>query len=159
MKTVSEIMQLAVSQVAARDPALTPKKPQPLLPLPSLRPYYIGGFEEMGMVWVDSKVLDKMWSLNTVYYIRDSNPEPKDEWFSHADSTDDRYGIVVPIISLETVEQCDSVCFTNGRHRTRWLIDSGFSEIVVAMGLSQIPQAMSLGLVTRNVVCGDRLSL
>ncbi|MYM33712.1 hypothetical protein GTP38_05085 [Duganella sp. FT94W] len=152
-------MQLAVLQVAGRDPAMMPKKPQPLLPLPSLRPYYFGGFEEMNMVWVDSKILEKMWSLNSAYYIRISNPEPKDEWFSHANSTDDRYGIIVPIISLETVEQRDSIFFTNGRHRTRWLIDSGFSEIVVAMGSSQIPKAMSLGLVTRNVVDGDRLSL
>ena len=159
MKTISEIIKLAASQVAVRDPALTPKKPDPLQPLPSLLPYYIGGFEEMDMVWVDSKILDKMWSLNSAYYIRVSNPEPKDEWFSHANSTDGRYGIIVPIISLETVEQRDSICFTNGRHRTRWLIDSGFSEIVVAMGSSQIPKAMSLGLVTRDAVDGDRLSL
>lgn len=157
MTKISKIAQRVKAQLATRDPASMPKKPG--LPLPRLLPYLRSAFDSLELVWIDAKVLDQMWALNTAYYLPVSYPEPKNEWFSHPDSTDDRYGIIVAVIGLETVSQRDSVCFTNGRHRTRWLMSCGFSEIIAAIDSEQVSNAMRLGLVTRRVVDGDRMVL
>jgi len=109
------------------------------------------------MVWINAEMLDKMWQLNEAYYLESYNGEPKDAWFSHEDSNDPNYGIIAPEIWLETIGGKLTVGFKNGRHRTRWLIQCGFKELLIGMYRPAIVQAKQIGLA-RKAKFEDQMS-
>jgi hypothetical protein len=120
-----------------------------------MRIYTTTPFDFIELVWVDSGCLDKMWSHNSDDYVAVWKGEPCPKWFLRGGTND---AFIVPVLSVGTNHHEPDITFTDGRHRTRWLISNmGFKSIPIGIARDQIDYAKQIGLMIRPVNDGDEL--
>lgn len=108
--------------------------------------------EEFEAVWVDVAALESMWPAQ--YRVSSWNGPPCDTWFMRPEVPD---GLRLPLLSLTASKGHDPITFLNGRHRSRWMISRGLTEIPVGVAVNQIAVGKQLGLITRVAKAGDVL--
>lgn len=54
---------------------------------------------------------------------------PRDKWFLKGENNRK----VAFIAGIASIEDRDQISFTNGRHRTRWLLDEGLGELPICI--------------------------
>ena len=103
------------------------------------------------IVWISVNKLAELWDEPDVKIYEN----PKDSWFHPASN---RECIFIPEIQIESGDQFN-VFFVNGRHRTKWLIQQGYKEILVGILKSEIELGTRIGLIQRIFEEGDCLEL
>ena len=94
-----------------------------LLPVVSVSPHYVP-------VLVFADRLETHWKRNRGFYVASWSGSPRDRWFNF-----DRRGNKTAFLGALVCIDGDkgTVGFTNGRHRTRWLLQSGQGVIPVCV--------------------------
>ena len=109
-------------------------------------------------VWVDAKLFDRLWS-NEELYVADWIGDPKIGWFTYDRAGEKKEGIQIADVSLAIEEDKVSIGFTNGRHRTRWMLQHGLKEIPIGVWEEQIAPGIKAGIISRMVTQNDRVNL
>ena len=94
------------------------------------------------LVYAD--VLEKLWLKND-FYIQNWDGLPNKDWF-HPESGFFKTADVEVIVNNDKM----FIHFINGRHRTRWLLQTGESLVPVAFEENNITIAEECGLVFRQ---------
>lgn len=109
---------------------------------------------------VRADVLENLWR-RTPLYVGQWEGEPKRTWF-HYEWTRESMGtkkiaFLTADVSIGFDEGGHFINFVNGRHRTRWLLQSRLELIPVGLYGEHIDLAEKLGLFVRTVSMEDRL--
>ncbi|WP_143613073.1 plasmid fertility inhibition factor family protein [Thiohalospira halophila] len=108
--------------------------------------------------FVYSAKLEQLWRKDALY-IRQWQGEPKSVWFRRSRPKKERVAFYVPHLNIELDTHGYAISFTNGRHRTRWLLQAGKKEVPVGLEEGEIALADELGLLARTVRADDELQL
>lgn len=100
-------------------------------------------------IWVFSSKLEELWG-NDKIAIKKWEGDPDITWFNY-DNNRNRIAFLTADMSLLVVEGKIKIYFTNGRHRTRWLLQQGFELIPVGINKESIQFAIKIGLAARIV--------
>jgi hypothetical protein len=112
-------------------------------------------FENIELVWADSTKLDDLWKLDPTDYIAVWEGEARDIWFRPRESRD---AFLVPVLSINFENDVPPISFSNGRHRTRWLISNMKSrEIPIGVHSNMIDRGLATGLLLRRVADGEEI--
>lgn len=100
-------------------------------------------------VLVDPKRFEDLWKKDGLYLPNWGKP-PRDKWF-HLGKDGKRIGFIAGLAAMGSEE---SIGFTNGRHRTRWLLEAGLKELPICIPHEEHDQWMEaeLILVTRQPI-------
>jgi hypothetical protein len=108
-------------------------------------------------VIVDRQLLEHYWRRDTDYYPSFRWP-PHSSWFPRFDGA-------TPVSFRPGVAYFENgydgkskIHFSNGRHRTRWLIEKEVAEVVIALSLNTAQAAIVCGLVAKKINHGDRVN-
>lgn len=106
-------------------------------------------FDDFVMVRVSVPILDKLWAKSPLFLPTVPQGLPPSRWFKSASKN----WIDVPTIFFDD----DAINMCDGRHRARWLINTGRSEIIVGMPRSQVERGWAVGLVVGHANNGDHM--
>lgn len=84
-------------------------------------------------VIVNSRMFENYWKLDGLF-LKSWEGNPLDRWFLKS-SSGEKIGFFAGLASFDHKRV---ISFTNGRHRTRWLIDSGLECIPVCIPPSEL---------------------
>jgi hypothetical protein len=113
--------------------------------------------------WVHAERFEELWRRNpqTHLFVSAWRCEPDKSWFRHEWSRNSLGTKAIAFqtadIYLEPRESIVTIGFTNGRHRTRWLLQSEADQIPVGIEEDDIPKAVEIGLAVRQVEKTDEL--
>lgn len=79
-------------------------------------------------ILADRERLEAMWSLNTEQYLESYSNPPDCDWFSYDEGHP--YKFHVSDCHIEKIEEGCVLRFSNGKHRTRWLLDHTDLELI-----------------------------
>lgn len=108
------------------------------IPVVSISPHY-------RPVLVAAAQLDILWRLDGGLYVPRWDGPPRDRWFSF----DDRGEICAFQGALASCG-LGRIGFTNGRHRTRWLLQSGMSAIPICVPFEEMDEWSAMGLLVNE---------
>ena len=93
-------------------------------------------------ILVHGALLEKQWRRSDLY-LESWERLPPCQWFYH-----DEVGKPIAFLAgLACLGQDDTVGFTNGRHRTRWILSLGLLHVPVCVPFEQIDAWMATDLV------------
>lgn len=99
-------------------------------------------------VWVHAHKLELYWRREESLYLEKWVGPPRDFWFQMG-VAEKRKAFRAGLACLDTSRYGEHVIgFTNGRHRTRWLLSRGLTEIPICIPWEQIYEWKNLGLTT-----------
>lgn len=93
-------------------------------------------------VLVDPRRFDELWSKDDLY-LESWNQLPRETWFIEAPSGS-RVGFIA---GLAAMSNDSSIGFTNGRHRTRWLLEQGIKRLPICMPPEELDQWLAADLI------------
>jgi hypothetical protein len=97
--------------------------------------------EEILSVW-DNDILCK--------YVQRWDGEPRKRWFKDSEQS----CLIIGRASFEN----NALRFSNGRHRTRWLLQQGYKEIPILMNSQSIVEAVSAGMFSSKALDGMEIA-
>ncbi len=111
--------------------------------------------DDIELVWADSTKLDDLWKMDPTDYIAAWKGEPRDIWFRPRATRD---AFLVPVLSIIFKDDLPSISFSNGKHRTRWLIGNmKCREIPIGVRSNMIDRGMAIGLILRRVADDEEI--
>lgn len=117
---------------------MLPEFPRNCVPVVSISPDYKPAL-------VAAARLDALWQLDGDLYVPRWDGRPRERWFSRDDD-----GEICAFQGALVSCSLGTVGFTNGRHRTRWLIQSGMSAIPICVPLEEMGEWNAKGLLLNN---------
>ncbi len=112
--------------------------------------------------WINANILDQLWKVDKGLYKECWVGDPIRNWFEFKDKK--KYAFKTA--DAHIYDQDNSrflntpyACFTNGRHRSRWLMSLGFEEIPIGLKDRCFKRALLLGIPVRRVADNDTLPL
>jgi hypothetical protein len=113
--------------------------------------------------WVDYKILDKLWSRHDLYYPSKGINELKFRffWYRNIDGIllDEPYFYFGRASVYEYPNNWTVLGFSDGRHRTRWMLDLGLRRIPLALSSSSIELAKKELLIIDPIEKGATIEL
>ena len=98
---------------------------------------------------VSPQKLESLWPIDDLYVAAWSG-EPLSDWF-RLDDYRNPTAFRTADVRVSTSQMGPSISFLNGRHRTRWLLQQGLTEIPIGIYVDELNLAISLGLTIRPV--------
>ncbi|REL35382.1 plasmid fertility inhibition factor family protein [Thalassotalea euphylliae] len=113
--------------------------------------------KEYKPTWVRAAVLEALWKVDRNFYIGIWSGEPKTSWFAY-DIPFVKTAFCTADMYLTEVDGKLTVGFEDGRHRTRWLLNSGFELIPVGLEEHHYKRAVALGLAVSRVKQNEEMN-
>jgi hypothetical protein len=83
--------------------------------------------------------------MDSAYLTQWEGP-PRDKWFLKGENNRK----IAFIAGLASLDGGDQIGFTNGRHRTRWLLNEGISELPVCIPTHELEAWMDRDLIIQT---------
>lgn len=101
--------------------------------------------------WVRASMVELLWPQDH-RHVAEWKTNPKKAWF---------WGEKIQTADIDLVRDENNgfkISFINGRHRTRWLLESGSDRIPIGINEDHIDVAHSIGLILKKVDSADEIS-
>lgn len=117
---------------------------------------------ESTFVMARAEPLIELWSRHSYQFHgfdhSHNDPQPWGRWFHlWEDGEPDMFEAAYCGLSDESTGL--TLNFSNGRHRTRWLLDAGWASVPIELRNSALKTAKKEGLIERTVSPEERVSL
>lgn len=109
-----------------------------ILPVISVSPDYIPV-----MVWAEE--FERFWRKDKGLFVSQWLGAPRDRWFNIG-KDNQKTAFLGGLVSVSL----GHVGFTNGRHRTRWLLESGMTSLPICIPPEEISDWELLGVLAKN---------
>lgn len=114
----------------------------------------LGGEDHWVPVFLKADKLLEIWNRNDLASdVSQAESEPKSAWFIAPESELGEY----MNLARGSVSEEYGFSFVNGRHRTRWMLDSGMKEIPVFVDHRSYAETLFLGLLSRRAFLGESI--
>lgn len=105
-------------------------------------------------------MLEHYWKLDGQDYYPQYGLPPHHSWFGESESgVQVSFSPGVGYFGNNTKDGALKMHFSGGRHRTRWLLESCASEVVIAVSAECVPAAVSAHLARKVLQVGSSFSL